>query len=509
MGGNMHKVLGVLIALVFSFLPVEAAQKNKALPFTEMVAWLNHGAPLYTRELNRDFHTVQSAPFNAYSIQTLGGNCASRGAVPFQSTNGITKCLAPGSVGSVITAAGGGADIAWEPAGTAGSIAIGATAITGGTNGYVLSNNAGALGNIQATANATASTIVQRDASADAKFVTLFVSSIAIGADDGLIYDATGTGSVEIRTGVGGTDNFNQFMPTGGLDISSSAGGVAFSVAGTTVISSGRAGVFTNITYSGSFTGVANTIAGADLTNASVTATQIATNTVANSNLTNSPAATIKGNPTSSSAAPSDFTVQGLTDISTPNVTLDLLPIYNHTTGTLEKTNASELLAAVGSGVTSWAGKTGAVTPLTSDLTTTTSGSSPAAGKLGEVMSVSVAEGTPVNLTTTVSAQVMTLNLTAGHWECTGNVGFSANGSTTIVYRQGAISLTSALVNFTNSGAFADDHSEAAGLTDGYYATGSAFFDLSTTTAIYLNARASFAISSLAAFGTFNCQRTA
>lgn len=73
-------------------------------------------------------------------------------------------------------------------------------------------------------------------------------------------------------------------------------------------------------------------------------------------------AATIIGNPTASLANQSAFTIQGLSDISAPNATLDFIPIYNHTTGTIERVNASELTTAVGSGVTSIAGNTGVFT---------------------------------------------------------------------------------------------------------------------------------------------------
>jgi hypothetical protein len=96
-------------------------------------------------------------------------------------------------------------------------------------------------------------------------------------------------------------------------------------------------------------------------------AATIAANAVTNAKMAQSGAATIKGNPTSATANEQDFTVQGLPDISAPNSTLDYILIYNHTTGTLQKTTASELTTAVGSGVTSFNGRTGAVLPGSSD----------------------------------------------------------------------------------------------------------------------------------------------
>lgn len=82
---------------------------------------------------------------------------------------------------------------------------------------------------------------------------------------------------------------------------------------------------------------------------------------VSNSGLTNSAAATIKGNPTVSSATPTDFTIQGLSDIITPSTTLDFIPIFNHTTGTIQKTTPGEIGAVTGAGVSSFNGSSGAV----------------------------------------------------------------------------------------------------------------------------------------------------
>jgi hypothetical protein len=99
-----------------------------------------------------------------------------------------------------------------------------------------------------------------------------------------------------------------------------------------------NSGSFAGGAWSGTWTG-APTLSGA--------------NFVSNANLAQAGAATIKGNPTNGTANVQDFTVQGLVDISSPNTTLDWIPIYNHTTGTFEKVNAAELTTAVGSGVTS------------------------------------------------------------------------------------------------------------------------------------------------------------
>lgn len=61
-----------------------------------------------------------------------------------------------------------------------------------------------------------------------------------------------------------------------------------------------------------------------------------------------SAAATIRGNPTTSPAPPSDIAIQNLTDIAAPSATLDNIPIYNHTTGTIQKTTPIEIVNNAG-----------------------------------------------------------------------------------------------------------------------------------------------------------------
>lgn len=88
--------------------------------------------------------------------------------------------------------------------------------------------------------------------------------------------------------------------------------------------------------------------------------TTIANNAVTNAKLAPAGAGTIKGNPTATNPANvQDFTIQGLTNNSSPSSTLDYLIIYNHSTGTLQSVTATQLLSTVG--VTSLNMLTGAV----------------------------------------------------------------------------------------------------------------------------------------------------
>ena len=85
-------------------------------------------------------------------------------------------------------------------------------------------------------------------------------------------------------------------------------------------------------------------------------------NIVTNSLLTQSPAATFKGNPTSSLTNAQDFTIQGLTNLISPDPINDYLPIYDHSTGTLKNVTPQGLAGSITAGVSAINGQTGAFT---------------------------------------------------------------------------------------------------------------------------------------------------
>lgn len=77
-----------------------------------------------------DAHS-QSVPFNAYSVQTLGGNCTQQGSIMYQSANGQSVCLGAGGNGQVLKSNGPGANIGWATVtgvGTVTSVGLSAPA---------------------------------------------------------------------------------------------------------------------------------------------------------------------------------------------------------------------------------------------------------------------------------------------------------------------------------------------------------------------------------------------
>lgn len=138
----------------------------------------------------------------------------------------------------------------------------------------------------------------------------------------------------------------------------------------------------------------------------------------------------------------------------------------------------------------------------------TNTNDSAAAGYVGEVISSSVAVGSAVSLTTSTSANVTSISLTAGDWDVWGNVWFNPAGTTTIAAVQGAISTTSATMP-TAPGNGADtilQASFATGAAQGI-PVGQRTISLSGTTTVYLVALSSFGVSTMGAYGSIYARR--
>lgn len=134
--------------------------------------------------------------------------------------------------------------------------------------------------------------------------------------------------------------------------------------------------------------------------------------------------------------------------------------------------------------------------------------SNAASGIVGEYASSSVAVGSAVSLTTTVAADVTSLSLTAGDWDCAGNVINNPAGSTTVSALDAWISTTTAAVpTLPNAGAYAKW--QAAAVTAGVEAltVGPTRLLLAATTTVYLSARSTFAVSSNGVYGFIGCRR--
>lgn len=514
--------------------------------FRQTVAFIQNGAPLYMRELNQ-IEKAAAAPFNAYSVGTLGVNCSQQGSIMFQSANGQSKCLGAGVSGQVVKSGGPGADIAWlTTAGTGTVTSVGMTAPAA----------LFAVGGSPITAAGTLALTLQ----------TQTANTIWAGPGTGVAAAPTFRALV------------NADIPAPTL---SALGGVeAINAVASNWIRSISTGGIPALSQP-NFTDLAGSIA----------AGQIPANLITNAALAQMAAATIKGNPAAALANGSDFTIQGLTDISAPNLTLDFLLIFNHTTGTFQKTTAQEISTVIGGGVASFNGRTGAVVPAANDYSTAqlsvnNGTAAQTAGRIGEKIQVTSTEQTativftngsstinwpshglilnqvirpstggtaPTNFTNggryfvvsvidanniTVSAtvggtaivagsagvgtqigtatatlvtgvwkSVNAVVLTPGDWNCDATILFDAGASTTVTSIQGFIGTV--LDGTPTIGQKGYSALQATFATSGseMIATGEVPFLVNTNTPVYMNSLSAFAVSNMFSAGSLMCRR--
>lgn len=229
---------------------------------------------------------------------TLADSAAS--PITLSSTTGQIACA------TCVTSSGGGAITGTAPINVS---AAGAVSLQGG-NGTIAQGSGGTGSSFTATP-------------------TLGVAGTTVGT---LAFDNATSGSVTLQPTTGALGSSVLTLPA----VTDTLVGIAATQTLTNKTISG--GTISGGTLSG-------TIAG--------TPTLSGSNFIANSNLVQGGAATLKGNPTASLANVQDFTIQGLTADTSPDMTNDLLPIYNHTTGTLQNVNAHQLFNSVTTGVTS------------------------------------------------------------------------------------------------------------------------------------------------------------
>lgn len=130
------------------------------------------------------------------------------------------------------------------------------------------------------------------------------------------------------------------------------------------------------------------------------------------------------------------------------------------------------------------------------------------AGNIGEIISSSVSVGSAVSLTSTVSADVTSISLTAGDWDVVGMVALSPAATTSITIRRASISTTSATLDTAFDRLFLDIHAAIVPAASLYLpVVGPTRLSLSATTTVYLVASVNFTVSTCGAFGGIRARR--
>lgn len=130
----------------------------------------------------------------------------------------------------------------------------------------------------------------------------------------------------------------------------------------------------------------------------------------------------------------------------------------------------------------------------------TTTGNDAPAGTLGEAFTNTLASGSAVSLTTATTANITSISLNAGDWYICGVGAFNPAATTTTEYLKVGISTTSAtlgaLGSYTSLPIAVTLNSE-----DAEVPTPAFRINLTSTTTVYLVARAGFAVDTMAAYG--------
>lgn len=139
-------------------------------------------------------------------------------------------------------------------------------------------------------------------------------------------------------------------------------------------------------------------------------------------------------------------------------------------------------------------------------LAGTTTNDSAAAGDIGEQIISTVASGSAVSLTTNTPANVTSISLTAGDWDVSGNIGYTAGGSTVVSILIGGINTTSATLPTAPNGGY---YLWTGGLTGGapWSPIVPTRLSLSSTTTVYLVTQGTFTTSTLTAYGVLRARR--
>jgi hypothetical protein len=201
---------------------------------------------------------------------------------------------------------------------------------------------------------------------------------------------------------------------------------------------------------------------------------------------------------TAASLTAGNATNTAITDDTTTNATMDLTWVTTNTGNLPQKVSSTKL---------TFNPSTGVLTP-SGGLTGTATNDDACAGCVGAVLSGDLPSGSKISLTTATPANITSVSLTAGDWQCYGNATYNYGAGTSVTVFLYNFSTTSATLDLTNGhyGAFAST-GLIAGSTDPVFVVPTLRVKLSGTTTLYLVTQASFTVSTLAAYGHFDCRR--
>lgn len=154
-----------------------------------------------------------------------------------------------------------------------------------------------------------------------------------------------------------------------------------------------------------------------------------------------------------------------------------------------------------------------ASTNLAGPLAGVTTNSNAAAGLVGQIIESTIPTGTAVSLTNATPANITSVSLTAGDWDCSINADYNLGSATTTVFQVGFGTTTATFTAQTGGAGIDTDPSNTdqslntsiTGLTNELI--GPVRISLASTTTIYAVAQATFSLGTVSVFGTERCRR--
>jgi len=188
------------------------------------------------------------------------------------------------------------------------------------------------------------------------------------------------------------------------------------------------------------------------------------------------------------------------------SITLIPTAIAGATTITLPATNGTIALVSTAN-VISVAGRSGVVTLSSNDISGTATSDVATAGKIGELLIVTVGSGAALTLSTGVVKEIANLTLTAGDWDVSGFVGFVTGTGTATTLLAGNFSTVSAQSPSADGGARFPVNLTWSNGEGIIFTLAPQQVNLTGSTVYYLNAIANFSVSSLKGYGILRARR--
>ena len=146
-------------------------------------------------------------------------------------------------------------------------------------------------------------------------------------------------------------------------------------------------------------------------------------------------------------------------------------------------------------------------------VTGTTTNDNAGVGQLGEFITATVPVGSAVSLTTAVTANMTSITLTPGDWDCNCQINFNITGGTVTDVRMGPSPASATIATQPANGVVGTDALVISPLglvgATGVYTLGNIDVRISTssTVTIYATALANFSVGTTSVYGTIRARR--